>query len=267
MRLALISDIHGNLPALEAAWRVVACAAPDVTVCLGDLVQYGPSPAEVISFVRTHRVETIQGNCDRAAGRGRTETGDDYENPHWRRLARETLSWTIDNTPSDSRIFLRNLPEGSQYQMNRQRIFLTHGLPGTPSQGLPARTANEVYDLTLSRNDCRIFCSGHTHEPMVVERPGGLIVNPGSVGGGTRPGGGTLAIVSIAENGEAEARIEEFEYDMGRLESLYEKAGIPGVFLLCSRLGRDPRGRWHTEDPRLRQEWARAFQAQNTESF
>jgi putative phosphoesterase len=257
LRIAIISDIHGNLPALEAAWRAVACAAPDITVCLGDLVQYGPSPGDVISFMRTHGVDAIQGNCDRAVGRNRRDTGDEFENPHWRNLASETLYWTMDNISAEARSYLKTLPDSRQFMINRRTALFVHGLPGNPSLGLPSQTAHEVYDMVLRRNDCRLFASGHTHEPLVVLRPEGLIINPGSVGGGTRPAGGTLAILDVAEGAEPYAEIVGFEYDIRELRQLYEKAGIPEVFLHCARLGRDPRGRWHTEDPRLRQEWAR----------
>lgn len=257
MRIAVISDIHGNLPALEAAWRSVATFSPDMTVCLGDLVQFGPSPDQVVSFIRTHGVETVQGNCDRAAGRGRTDSGDEFENPHWRKLAAETLRWTIENLSPESVAYLRGLPDGKRFLLDRQSALFVHGLPGRLNEGIPAETAHEVHDMVLSRNDCRILVCGHTHEPMLVRRPGGIIVNPGGVGVGTRPGGGTLAVIDIGEGIEPVVEIAGFEYDVRALELDFRDAGIPETFFHCARLGRDPRGPWHTEDPRLRQEWAR----------
>lgn len=260
MRIAVIGDIHGNIPALEAAWRSVATLSPDMTVCLGDLVHFGPSPDPVVSFIRTHGIETVQGNCDRAACRGRADSGDEFENPHWRKLAAETLRWTRENLSPESVSFLRGLPDGVRYLLDRQSTLFVHGLPGRVNEGMPAETAHEVHDLVLARNDCRILVCGHTHEPMIVRRPGGIIVNPGGVGAGTLPGGGTLAVIDIGEGVEPAVGIVSFEYDVKALERDFRDAGIPETFFHCARLGRDPRGPWHTEDPRLRQEWARIAQ-------
>lgn len=257
VRIAVIGDIHGNLPGLEAAWRAIAAYSPDMTVCLGDLVQYGPSPSNVISFIVSHGLETIQGNCDRAIGKNRPDTGDEFENPHWRHLALEALQWTWDNLSSGARVYLRNLPDSRRFLLDRQSALFVHGLPGNISEGLPPRTAHEVYDMVLRRNNCRVFVSGHTHEPMVIRRPAGLLLNPGSVGGGTRPGGGTFAILDVAEGSEPEVEIIGFDFDVRALEALHTSAGLPDVFFHCLRLGRDPRGQWHTDDPGLKQAWAK----------
>lgn len=256
MRIAVISDIHGNIPALEAAWRSIATFSPDMTLCLGDLVHFGPSPDQVVSFIRTHGVETVQGNCDRAAGRGRTDSGDVFENPHWRKLASETLAWTRENLSAESTAFLRSLPDDKRYLLDRQSALFVHGLPGRLNEGIPAETAHEVHDILLGRNDCRILVCGHTHEPMVVRRPGGIIVNPGAVGAGTLPAGGTLAVIDIGEGVEPAVEIARFDYNVRALELDFREARIPETFFNCARLGRDPRGPWHTEDPRLKQEWA-----------
>ncbi len=256
MRIAVLSDIHGNLPGLEAAFRTMAVHSPDMTICLGDLVQYGPAPGQVISFLRSHGIETVQGNCDRAVGRGRKDSGDDFENPHWRRLAQESLVWTSDNLSPEALGYLRSLPDSRRFLLDRQSALFVHGLPGRLAEGLQADTAHEVYDLVLRRNDCRVLACGHTHVPMIVRRPGGLIVNPGSIGGGTRPGGGTFAVLDIVEGVEPEVEIVRFDYDVRALEAFHIESGLPGIFFHCARLGRDPRGPWHTEDPYCRQEWA-----------
>ncbi len=256
VRIVVISDIHGNLPGLEAAWRAVADLSPDMTVCLGDLVQYGPSPEDVVSFVVAHGIETVQGNCDRAVGRSRPDTGDEFENPHWRRLALESLQWTCDNLTSGARSFLKNLPDNRRFLLHRRSALFVHGLPGKISEGLPSQTAHEVYDMILRRNDCRVFVCGHTHEPVVIRRPGGILVNPGSVGGGTRPGGGTLAVIDLMEGSEPQVEIVGFDYDLAALRALHAGSGLSGIFFHCARLGRDPRGKWHTDDPGLKQAWA-----------
>lgn len=82
MRLAVLSDIHGNLHALEAAWADLQTQAPDDVICLGDLVGYGAFPNEVIDFVRGHDVPVIMGNYDEGVG---YERGCVYKGPGRRR--------------------------------------------------------------------------------------------------------------------------------------------------------------------------------------
>lgn len=74
MRLAIISDIHGNLHALEAVWADLRILSPDAVICLGDLVGYGAYPNEVIDFVRGHGVPVLMGNYD--DGVGKPKDGD-----------------------------------------------------------------------------------------------------------------------------------------------------------------------------------------------
>ena len=87
MRVAIFSDIHGNLPALEAVLADVARRRPDAMYCLGDLVGYGPFPNEVIERIRSEQIPTITGNYDDGVGHDRDECGCAYREPDERRLA------------------------------------------------------------------------------------------------------------------------------------------------------------------------------------
>jgi predicted phosphodiesterase len=256
LKIALLSDVHANVPALQAAMAMVAELQADTTVILGDHIHYGPMPEETVLMLRNLDAECIQSSCDRAAGKGRTLTGEQYDNPHWRNAAGEFFRWTLDSLSSSSRKWLRELPEELRFQAGRKSLLCVHGLPGRPLEGLPEDVPSEVYDSIIRRSGVSILACGRTHSPSVIRRPGGLILNPGSVGGGTMPGGGTLMCLSFPAEGEPEVETVSFQYDTEALEKAYRSAGQGDIFLRCVKLGRDQRGNWHNQDLWWKQKWA-----------
>jgi len=256
LKIAFISDIHGNLAALTTVTNTLKSREVDLVVCLGDLVHYGPLPSEVISFIQSSEIECIQGNCDRAVARRRESTGEEYENPHWRNLAADFLKWTSGRVSDRQRRWLRELPDELRFQVEKKTILCVHGLPGTQTTGLPEDAAAEIYDTILTRSGASIVVCGFTHTPSIIRRPNGLIINPGSVGGGSVPSGGTAMILSFPEEGEPEVETLEYTYSLKNIKAGYEEAGIGEIFFKCLELGRDQRGNWHTDDPKWRQQWA-----------
>ncbi len=256
MKIAFISDIHGNLAALKAAEETLKKREVDLIVNLGDLVQYGSQPSEVIEFIQNSEIECVQGNCDRAIARRRDNTGEEYENPHWRNLAADFLQWTSDQISPKQRKWLKNLPEELRFQVGKKTILCVHGLPGDQAVGLPEEAAAEIYDAILSRAGVSIVACGFTHVPSVIRRPNGIIINPGSVGGGSLPCGGTAMIINFPVEGEPEIETLQFTYSLESIKAEYEEAGIGNIFFNCIKLGRDQRGNWHTNDAKRRQQWA-----------
>lgn len=256
MRLGVLSDIHGNLPALEACWRTLCGLEVDLTVCLGDLVQYGPYPAEVVDFVRGHGIECIQGNCDRAVSKGRKSTGDVFESTYWEALAAEALAWTAAALDREALGFLKRLPMERRLDLDRVSVLCVHGLPGDITGELPRTSSGVVADRLLLSGACRVLLTGHTHEMRLIPRPGGLLAGPGSVGGGTLPGEASMAVLDIDGTGLPSISWMRVGYDFAAYERRFRAAGLPGTFLKCIRLGRDPRGRWLVDDIGRRHQWA-----------
>ncbi len=257
MRIGLIADIHGNLPGLVACWEVLQEQDADLVVCLGDLVQFGPYPCEVIDFVRRNDIEVVQGNCDRAAGRGRDDTGDDFENVYWQDMAHDALLWTEDQLSIQDRKYLKKLPVELRFRTGRRNILCVHGLPGNVSAGIPEKAADEVYSLLLSRNNCDVLALGHTHGMFLKAISGGMIINPGSVGGGTLPGTSTFAILDVnEETGCSAVSWQRVPFDIAAFTEAYRDSGLPDTFMKCILSGRDPRGAWHTDDINRRRKWA-----------
>lgn len=250
-----MSDIHGNLPALQASWKLLEEEGVEQVVCLGDLVQYGPYPGEVIDFVRQHDMDVVQGNCDRAVARDRNDTGDCFESIHWEQLAQKTLQWTKDNITDSQRKFLRMLPSERRYQIGSRRILCVHGLPGNINGCIMHNAPNSVYDLLLERNSCDVLVLGHTHNMFLQPRGIRMIINPGSVGGGTLPGEATVAVLDVnEENTTISVCWHRIPYDIEVYLKKYVKEGLPEIFQKCILLGRDQRGEWHSI--KWRQKWA-----------
>ncbi len=256
MRLGILSDIHGNLPGLEACLARLEELGAERILCTGDLVQYGPFPAEVVDLIERSGVETVQGNCDRAVARGRGSTGDSFGSSYWDRLAAESLGWTGSRVSGRRRDFLKKLPDSLRFEVDGVRLLLVHGLPGNITGELPPRGANDLYEMLLSSNHCDVLVTGHSHELVTVRRPGGILCSAGSVGGGTVPGGSTFLVLDVDDYSRPCVGWYRVDFDTQRYREAYEAAGLPEVFLRCVMTGRDQRGRWHTEDTTWRQKWA-----------
>ncbi|PIE52486.1 hypothetical protein CSA37_06785 [Candidatus Fermentibacteria bacterium] len=256
MKIAFLSDVHGNMPALQEALKLIEESGAYLTVFLGDAVHYGPSPEAAVKLLMESDVECLQGNCDRAAARGRKNTGENYDNSHWRNIASDFFQWTCQALSKESKKWLKSLPEELRFQLDKTTILCVHGIPGRQNGMLPANAAAEIYDGILTRAGADIVVCGMTHTPAVIRRPSGLILNPGSVGGGTLPAGGTFMILSFPDKGFPEVETVQFSYSTEELRKQYTKAGRGELFLRCAELGRDQRGNWHTDKPEWRQKWA-----------
>ncbi len=125
-RVAIITDIHGNLPALEAALARTADLEIDDVYCGGDLVGYGPWPNEVCRLIEERGIATIYGNYDYAIGRDLEDCGCAYRDPHDRALGELSIAWTLEHTDRRSKEFMRALPFDLRFELNGKRVRLVH---------------------------------------------------------------------------------------------------------------------------------------------
>jgi predicted phosphodiesterase len=102
MRVAVITDIHGNLSALESVFEQIEGEAVDQIYCGGDLVGYGPHPNEVCALMEERRIPTIYGNYDYAIARDLTDCGCAYVDRHDREIGQQSVDWTLANTDQRS---------------------------------------------------------------------------------------------------------------------------------------------------------------------
>jgi putative phosphoesterase len=177
MRIALISDIHGNLPALEAVLQRLDDETVDRIICLGD-VAVGPWPSETVKRVDTLDCATIVGNWDAWMLDGVPPCGDSEAG----KKLLEMGSFWADQLDEDDRALMRRATPDLQVEIDGSRLVFFHGSPRSYNEPiLPATTTEELTHMLL-RLGAPITVLGHTHVQMVRRLPFTLIVNPGSVG-------------------------------------------------------------------------------------
>lgn len=231
--IVVITDIHGNLPALEAALRRVDEIGPEATYCGGDLVGYAPWPNEVCRLIEDRAIPTIYGNYDYAIARDEQDCGCAYVTPHDRELGKRSVDWTLAHADTRSKEFMRELPFDLRFELAGRRVRLVHGSPRKVNEYLfedkPART----FERIAAGADCDVLVFGHTHKPWVATYGEVQFVNCGSVGkpkDGDRRG--AFAVLEATGDGGdgLDARIERFEYDAELASREVEAAGLPGEF-------------------------------------
>ena len=230
-RVAVITDIHGNLPALQAALAAIDASDIDLVYCGGDLVGYGPHPNEVCALIEERGIPTIYGNYDYAIGRDLEDCGCAYVTEHDRALGRQSVAWTLAHTDRQHKEFMRKLPFDLRFQLGGRRVRLVHGSPRKVNEYLfedkPART----FERIAAGADCDVLVFGHTHKPWVHEYGGVLFVNCGSVG---KPKDGdprcAFAVLELDAGERVRASIERVGYDADTVAREVTAAGLPGEY-------------------------------------
>lgn len=173
MRVLVVSDIHGNWPALEA----VAAVPHDAVVCLGDVVGYGPQPAVCLRWLRESGAHIVQGNHDRALA-------DDVPprcRPDFEWLAAATAGIARTQLSDEERAFLRGLPRTRDLMLDGKRLLLLHATPAEPLYSYLGPDP-EKWRAAAAGIKADILLVGHTHLPFHFDLGGLQVVNPGSLG-------------------------------------------------------------------------------------
>ena len=182
MRLAIISDIHGNIHALEQVLVDIHQQAPDRLICLGDLVGYGVFPNEVIDTIRDREIPTIMGNYDDGVGYDRDDCGCVYQDAEADRLGKLSLHWSREHVREDNKAYLRALPEQMRETIGEQRVLFVHGSPRRMNEYLYEDRPDATFERIAADADANVILFGHTHLPYTKEIARTLFVNTGSVG-------------------------------------------------------------------------------------
>ena len=184
VRVAVFSDVHGNIGALEAALADMKRHKPDRLLIAGDLVFHGPRPAEVIDRVRkleSGGAMVIAGNTDIAVADFDYAAAFPWldQVPAAHVAAAE---WAHEQLSDDQLDYLRRLPSERRLWAEGLLLLLCHGSPGSQTQGLGTDLDPTVTVERVTRTDARMIACGHTHIANVRELGRKLIVNPGSCG-------------------------------------------------------------------------------------
>lgn len=172
MKLLIISDLHGNAEAISVLPRNY-----DQLWVLGDLVNYGPNPREVIDFVRTHATYVVRGNHDDAIG-----SGADPRCPEpYKTIAAEMGDITKHALTEEEKRYLRTLPLSIDVEIHGSRFYLCHAAPTDPLFAYRPPESND-WEKEVHAVPPGWLLVGHTHLQFRRDVLGRIIVNPGSVG-------------------------------------------------------------------------------------
>lgn len=169
MHIALFSDIHANLPALEACLASIDEQKPDAIYCLGDLVGYNTWPNEVINEIRKRGIPTIAGNYDQGIGLMSNDCGCAYKTDNDKDNGKISISYTNSVVNPDERNYLRTLPAHIrvEFQLNNDNLnlLLVHGSPRKINEYLFEDRDEKSLLRIMEQADADIMCFGHTHKP------------------------------------------------------------------------------------------------------
>ncbi|MGL5652188.1 MAG: metallophosphoesterase family protein [Paraclostridium sp.] len=244
MKIAVISDIHSNIYALDAVLADIETKNVDMTVCTGDLVGYGTKPNEVIETLKKNKILTIMGNYDDAIGNLKIVCGCDYPDPKDAEKAGLSMHFTGQTTKVENKEYLRNLPKELIFNFDKKTIRFVHGSTRLINEYLKenSKEADEVMSELVED----ILVCGHTHIPYAKYYGEKLLVNAGSVG---KPKTGNpnanYVIIDIKNEDEiaktpssVEVKIIEVKYDFEKMANEIEVNEIlPNDFARLIREG------------------------------
>ena len=228
--VAVITDIHGNLPALEATLARIYELGIERIYCGGDLVGYGPHPNEVCAVIELCEIPTIYGNYDYAISRNLTDCGCAYLTQYDRDLGQQSVEWTLAHTNQHAKDFMRNLTFDLTFEIGDQTIHLVHSSPRKVNEYLFEDKPACLYERLAAAETADVLVFGHTHKPWVHEYGGIVFVNCGSVG---KPKDGdpraAFAVLTFLGPGVAVA-IERVAYDAEAVAREVAAVGLPGEY-------------------------------------
>ena len=256
MRIALFSDIHANLPALEAFFKDVDSRKPDAIYCLGDLVGYNIWPNEVINEIRKRKIPTIAGNYDFGIGRASDDCGCAYKTDTEKANGSVSISFTNKLVNPEERKYLRTLPAHIkvEFQLNNDRLnlLLVHGSPRKINEYLFEDREEKSLLRIMQDADADIMCFGHTHKPYhrvlnsVDENKNHFrhAINIGSVGK-PKDGDKRGCYVMITINDYSNTTVSEsigvefirFDYDVEKAAKAVEDSPLPNDYAESLRKG------------------------------
>jgi putative phosphoesterase len=237
MKVALIGDVHANLPALETVLVDAREAGVQDKWHVGDFVGYGAFPDEVVSRLRREDVKSIVGNYDLKVLKFKKKQ------EKWQKSKRPekwlAFKWAYENLSKESRKYLRSLPREMRMEVAGKHILLTHGSPASNEEHLTPDTSDQRLLELAQMADADVIVCGHSHQPFTRRVDDIWFINTGSVG---RPDDGdpraAYAILHVGP-GQFEVRHYRLEYDVMRAVAAIRRHELPETFAQMILQGRN----------------------------
>ena len=250
LKYALISDVHGNLPALEAVLADIDRRDDvDAIYHLGDLVGYAPWPDEVVALLRGRGIPGIAGNYDSTTATDYPHCGCKADSPRGEELAHLSYKWTREHVAPETKRFLGTLPFRMDLRprgghKSRPTLTLVHGTPTLNTlywtEDRPDSFASKMAK-TAGAREGDLIAFGHTHKPWHREVEGVHLVNTGSVG---KPKDGDWRACYVLVEATEEIGGIEFvrvEYDLERAVEGITGSELPDEFADQLKAGGTPK--------------------------
>lgn len=257
MKIALFSDIHANLPALNAVLKDIDARDVDQVYCLGDLVGYNVWPNEVVRIIQQRRIPCITGNYDFGIGQNINECGCAYKTEEDKANGALSISYTNAQMGEDERKYLKGLPFqlALQFRLAEEpfELLLVHASPRRINEYLFEDRSDESLSRIMTQARTNAMCFGHTHKPFfkrIEQKVKGksqfqFAVNIGSVG---KPKDGDpracYAILNINENAspcDPNAILVEFirvQYPVQEAANAIENSPLPNAYAKALHLAK-----------------------------
>ncbi len=236
MRVAVISDMHGNDPAFEAVEIDIQNQNIDQIVCLGDAVQGGPQPAGIVQRLRRLNCPVVMGNADAWLLSG-VETADEGISPERLKKMGEIRNWSLSQLTEDDRTFIANFqPTVTIKLADGFELLCFHGSPISFDDVILPAAPEEEFQKHLGAHAGRILTGGHTHAQQIRRIGDYFFFNPGSVGlaySHSQPDSdfhadpwAEYAILTV-ESGQTSLEFRRVPFDAKELIRIYRESGRP----------------------------------------
>ncbi|MCZ8521913.1 MULTISPECIES: metallophosphoesterase family protein [Paenibacillus] len=234
MKLAFISDIHGNCTALDAVLEDIRGREADEIYILGDLCYRGPEPKKSLDTVRSLHAQVIKGNADEWVVRG-VRQGEVPDSALG--LMNEEREWTLSQLNEEDLGYLKELPESLHLQKDGVSIEAFHATPDSLFAIVPPGAAEEELQAKLMKSAAAdLYVYAHIHKPYIRYLDGRAVINTGSVG---LPFDGlplaSYAMVEIGRGG-IHASIHRVAYDIEEVIRQYEAGEYPNRAMMAGIL-------------------------------
>lgn len=234
MKVAIISDIHANLFALEAVLAHAKSMGIKNFWCLGDLVQFNAYPQEVVKTIRKLDAVSVYGNMDQSI----LEKKKYLHKKNQSNIPENELPymWTYQKLSRKSIDFLRDLPEKKRIKINGTRFLLVHGSPAGFDDPIRIDTSDDRMRELIKLTNAEFVVFGHTHNPFVREVDGVTFINPGSVG---KPiDGDPRASYAVLKIKKDQVSIEPYrvEYNLEKTLESMKEAELPELYIRSLQL-------------------------------
>ncbi|MBN2617023.1 MAG: metallophosphoesterase family protein [Spirochaetales bacterium] len=225
-KVAFISDIHSNQPALESVLNDIKSRNIDFIYCLGDIIGYHSFPNEVIELLKANHVISIKGNHDEVITEKKfnRDNNDDF-----------VLYWNYDKLTEENLKFLEHLPNCIEFQVENIDVKIVHGSPDSSSEYI--RKDSSQIDKYFGLMETDILVCGHTHIPYIAQKDNKYILNSGSVGKSKwgRPQGSYILLT--VNNSDFDIEIIYVNYDYNKMVNHLKNNYFPEKLIEAIKTG------------------------------